>query len=116
MRKIPSITMLSLLIITECLLLLKFVVIPFSSVQADKEIQSYEKWGELALEKAQEKYPNSRIIDYLHIGRENLDNASVEKFKLWLNTNNVEFGVYVDIMFDNRTNQIIKINIKETPN
>ncbi|WP_413785448.1 DUF3889 domain-containing protein [Cytobacillus sp. IB215316] len=42
------------------------------------------------------------------MGRENLDNASVEKFKLWLKTNNVQFGVYIDSMFDNRTNQIIK--------
>ncbi|HJV31279.1 MAG TPA: YqzG/YhdC family protein [Bacillales bacterium] len=79
-----------------------------------KPIPSYAKWGRLAMEKTHEKYPNAQIIDYLHIGRITGTQTSTEKFKLWLKDNQKEFGVFVDIEFDNKSENIIKINLKQT--
>jgi hypothetical protein len=79
-----------------------------------KPIPPYAKWGQIALQKTKEKYPEANIIDYLHIGRDIGENTSVEKFKLWLKQNNKEFGVFVDIIFDNKTKQIIKVKFRET--
>jgi hypothetical protein len=79
-----------------------------------KPIPSYAKWGRLAMKKTHEKYPNAQIIDYLHIGRITGTHTSTEKFKLWLKENQKEFGVFVDIEFDNKSENIIKINLKQT--
>ncbi len=79
-----------------------------------KPIPTYAKWGQIALQKTKEKYPEANIIDYLHIGRDIGENTSVEKFKLWLKQNNKEFGVFVDIIFDNKTKQIINVKFRET--
>jgi hypothetical protein len=66
------------------------------------------------MQKTKEKYPQAKIIDYLHIGRDKGENTSIEKFKLWLKQNNKEYGVYVNIIFDNKTEQIIDVKFKET--
>lgn len=80
-----------------------------------KPIPPYAKWSVLALKKTKEKYPNANIIDYLHIGKVTGPNTSTEKFKLWLKDNQKEFGVYVDIEFNNKTEAVINISFKETP-
>ncbi|MCM3600028.1 YqzG/YhdC family protein [Robertmurraya korlensis] len=74
----------------------------------------YAKWGQIAMKKTKEKYPQANIIDYLHIGREKGTKYSTEKFKLWLKTDSKEFGVFVDITFDNKTEQIKDIKYRET--
>ncbi|NRD76630.1 YqzG/YhdC family protein [Bacillus sp. BRMEA1] len=79
-----------------------------------KPIPSYAKWGQIAMQKTMEQYPQAKIIDYLHIGRSKGDNTSVEKFKLWLKEKNKEFGVFVNIIFDNKTEQIIDVKFRET--
>lgn len=66
------------------------------------------------MQKTKEKYPQANIIDYLHIGRDKGADTSVEKFKLWLKQNNKEFGVFVNIIFDNKTEQIIDVKFRET--
>nr|WP_251028972.1 DUF3889 domain-containing protein [Bacillus sp. ISL-18] len=53
-----------------------------------KPIPPYAKWGKITMQKTKEKYPQAKIIDYLHIGRDKGENTSVEKFKLWLKENN----------------------------
>lgn len=83
-------------------------------VIAEKIAPPYAKWGRIAMQKTKEKYPQANIIDYLHIGREKGTGYSVEKFKLWLKKGNQEFGVFVDIKFDNETEQIIDIQFRET--
>ncbi|MDM5334342.1 YqzG/YhdC family protein [Ureibacillus composti] len=75
---------------------------------------AYAKWGRIAMEKVMAKYPNANVIDYLHIGREVGDKTSVEKFKLWLKEDSKEFGVFVNITFNNQTEEIINIDYEET--
>ncbi|MGD8190950.1 YqzG/YhdC family protein [Brevibacillus ginsengisoli] len=74
----------------------------------------YAKWGRLAINETQKHYPQAQIIDYLHIGRESLDNnQSRENFRLWLRQNQKEWGVLVSITFDTRTEQLISIKIND---
>ncbi|MGG3468724.1 DUF3889 domain-containing protein [Neobacillus pocheonensis] len=79
-----------------------------------KPIPPYAKWGLMAMEKTHEKYPNANIIDYLHIGRVTGPTTSTEKFKLWLKDNKKEFGVFIDIEFNNQTQKVNKITFRET--
>ncbi|MCJ8007116.1 YqzG/YhdC family protein [Lederbergia wuyishanensis] len=80
-----------------------------------KPIPSYAKWGVLAMKKTKERYPNARIMDYLHIGKLSGTPTSTEHFKFWLKEDGKEFGVYVNIEFNNRTEQIINITFRESP-
>ena len=56
--------------------------------------------------------PKSMII--FHIGKTVGPNTSTEKFKLWLKENNKEFGVYIDIEFNNETEKVINVTFKES--
>ncbi|RDY69121.1 DUF3889 domain-containing protein [Halobacillus trueperi] len=82
--------------------------------RAEQEAPPYAKWGEIAMKKTKEKYPQADIIDYLHIGREKGTEYSIEKFKLWLKKDSKEFGVFIDIKFNNETEKIIDIKYRET--
>lgn len=79
-----------------------------------KPIPPYAKWGALAMKETKEKYPNAQIIDYLHIGRDIGPQTSTEKFKLWIKGQQKEFGVFVNIEFNNQTEKVIKVTFKET--
>lgn len=81
---------------------------------AQQQAPPYAKWGQVAMKKTKERYPQANIIDYLHIGREKGPKNSTEKFKLWLKTDSKEFGVFVDITFENETEQIKDIKFRET--
>lgn len=83
-------------------------------VQAVEGDPPYAKWGQIAMSETKAKYPNADIIDYLHIGRETGANTSIEKFKLWLREDNKEFGVFVNITFDNETEEMTDITFQET--
>lgn len=85
-----------------------------TAIAQQKPIPPYAKWGTLAMEKTHEKYPNAKIIDYLHIGRISGPHSTTEKFKLWLKDNSREFGVFVNIEFNNKTEKVIKVTFKET--
>ena len=75
----------------------------------------YAKWGKLAVQKTKEKYPQAQIIDYLHIGRKpKTVNITTEKFKLWLRENGKEYGVFVDVDFDTKTDKFLKITFQKT--
>ncbi|MEG9298499.1 DUF3889 domain-containing protein [Mangrovibacillus sp. Mu-81] len=76
-------------------------------------VPSYAKWGSLAMQKTKERYPEAKIIDYLHIGREDSDGYSTEKFKLWLKEKDKEFGVQINISFDPETEELEEISFKE---
>lgn len=79
-----------------------------------KPIPSYAKWGQLAVNETQKKYPNAQVVDYLHIGKVSGVRSSTEKFKLWLKGTQKEFGVFVNIEFNNETEKVINITYKET--
>jgi hypothetical protein len=82
-----------------------------SSVKA--QVPPYAKWGQLAMQKTKEKYPNAAITDYLHLGKVPGTTSSTEKFKLWLKEKDKEFGVLVDIEFDKNTERLIGIKFRE---
>jgi hypothetical protein len=82
-----------------------------SSVMA--QVPPYAKWGQLAMQKTKEKYPNAAITDYLHLGKVPGTTSSTEKFKLWLKEKDKEFGVLVDIEFDKNTERLIGIKFRE---
>jgi hypothetical protein len=106
------------------LLISLFVTLFFSSISVNpltntanaqyKPIPPYAKWGTIALQKTHEKYPHAKIVDYLHIGRTSGPQTSTEKFKLWLKDNHREFGVYVNIEFNNETQKVIRVTFEET--
>ncbi|GGN57590.1 DUF3889 domain-containing protein [Oceanobacillus indicireducens] len=75
---------------------------------------SYAKWGQVAMKKTKEKYPDAKIIDYLHIGAITRNGETTEKFKLWLRGKDREFGVYIDIRYTKKTEEVIDIKFQET--
>lgn len=79
-----------------------------------EEMPAYAKWGKIAMQATKEKYPNTAIVDYLHIGREITNEKATEKFKLWLRGPEKEFGVFIDIQFNPETEEIIEITFEET--
>lgn len=75
----------------------------------------YAKWGKLAVEKTKEQYPKAEIIDYLHIGRKpKTVQITVEKFKLWLREDGKEYGVFVDVEFETKSEKFIKMSFQKT--
>jgi len=81
---------------------------------AQQETPTYAKWGKLAFKETQLKYPNANIIDYLHEGSELKSDSTIEKFKLWLQDDQKEFGVFVRIEYATKTEQVINIEFQET--
>lgn len=102
-------------IISGTILLANFIFAnPSDGEQPAQEVPAYAKWGGIAMQKTKEKYPHAKIIDYLHVGREVGTTTSTEKFKLWLKEGDREFGVFIDIQFDQKTEGIMNISFKET--
>lgn len=85
------------------------------SAHAQQEIPSYAKWSRLAIKETQLKYPNANIIDYLHKGSESKKDSTFETFKLWLRDHhNNEFGVFVRVEYNTKTDSLINIEFQET--
>ncbi|QED47883.1 DUF3889 domain-containing protein [Cytobacillus dafuensis] len=94
--------------------LFMLIFIPTSITYAQPEAPPYAKWGQLAVKTAKEKYPKAKIVDYLHIGREDKANSSIEKFKLVVVEGGREFGLFINIKFDPKNDRVIRIIVKET--
>lgn len=77
-------------------------------------ISTYYKWGQVAIQKTKEQYPQAKIIDYFHVGKVSITDYSIEKFRFWIKDSNKEFGVYVDLKINNSTGELIEIQFKET--
>jgi hypothetical protein len=77
--------------------------------------EEYAKWGKMAMQKTQEKYPTATIRDYKHIGRVQGTNTTIEKFKFWLKEKEREFGVLVQIEFDKETERVLRTTFREVP-
>lgn len=82
--------------------------------QAQQETPTYAKWGKLAIKETKSNYPHANIIDYLYVSTEHNAHSTLVKFKLWLRENDKEFGVMIGIEYTNETEQVIKIELKET--
>ena len=102
------------------LILLSFVghevILPVTKMASTIQEPAYAKWGRLAVEKAKERYPEAEIVDYLYVGRRNLDRTTTETFKLWIREAEREFGVFITIEFDQQNEAVKKIEFMETPN
>lgn len=97
------------------ILLLSVFLMQLLPLQTEAEaLPSYVKWGRIAMTKAQEKYPNSEVTDYLHVGKEDKKGTSVEKFKLIVKQDQKEIGVFVNLTFDTRTERLLSVEMKET--
>lgn len=81
---------------------------------AQLEIPAYAKWGRLAIQETQSKYPHATIIDYLHEGSELKESSTIENFKLWLRDGDHEFGVSVRIEYATNSEKVIAITFQET--
>ena len=107
----------SVLLVLSTIAVGKILTVPpeNETTSAEEIAPAYAKWGRLAMQNVMAKYPTSDVIDYLHIGREVGSVTSVEKFKLWLKAeDNSEFGVFVDITFNNQTEEVVDIKYTET--
>lgn len=105
----------SLLLIISSIFIGKIINDPQPKAANTEEVAPlYAKWGRMAMQRTIEKYQNAQIIDYLHIGREVHDYTTTEKFKLWLRDGKREFGVYIDITFNNDTEEVVDIRFEET--
>jgi hypothetical protein len=119
LKKVGAFIIMKILLVSLFLAVLllsgKIGTIPFhtSSLVKAETPPAYAKWGQIAMQKTKEKYPNANIVDYLHVGRVNHTKSATEKFKLWLKDKDKEFGVLVDIEFEKTSEKIIKITYKE---
>lgn len=87
---------------------------PLAETLAQLEVPAYAKWGKLAMKETQSKYPNAKIIDYLHEYSESKDGSTTEKFKLWLKEDEKEFGVFIKITYITETEKVVNIEFQET--
>ncbi|WDL99532.1 YqzG/YhdC family protein [Alicyclobacillus sp. ALC3] len=90
---------------------------PVKSIQSPyiKPEPDYAKWGKFAVSETQKRYPRASVVDYLHVGRQAVSPSTTrEVFKLWLKDDKHEFGVYVRITFNTKTEQISKTSFQET--
>ncbi|MFD1416175.1 DUF3889 domain-containing protein [Oceanobacillus jeddahense] len=78
------------------------------------EEPEYAEWGQVAMKEVKAKYPQEKIVDYLHVGRQTEGEETVETFKLWLVGKEKEFGVIIDIYFKTETKDIVDIRMRET--
>lgn len=109
MKKI-TLCLLSCLLLASGVLNVSGYTLP---AHAESKIPGYAKWGRMAMQKTNEKYPNADVVDYLHIGKETKGTFSTEKFKLWLKEKNKEFGVLVEIEYDHKTEQVLRVDFQE---
>jgi Protein of unknown function (DUF3889) len=100
--------------LVKSIFILFWIEFVFLTTGIDAQTPPYAKWGQVAMKETKAKYPQADIVDYQHIGRDTDSTTSTEKFKLWLKENEREFGVLIDITFDNKTEEIIDISFKET--
>lgn len=85
-----------------------------TTAHTQQVIPTYAKWGKLAMQETQLKYPNAKIIDYLYEGNESNRDSTFEKFKLWLKDGDIEFGVFVKIEYTTETENVVNIEFQET--
>lgn len=84
------------------------------TIYAQLETPAYAKWGTLVMKETKLKYPNAKIVDYLHVRSESKEDQTIEIFKLWLKDGDKEFGVFIKITFITMTEKVVTIDFQET--
>lgn len=97
-------------IVLICIIMIPLLI----GTWVNAEEPEYAQWGQVAMKEVKAKYPQDKIVDYLHVGRQTEGEATVETFKLWLVGQKKEFGVIIDIYFKTDTKEIIEVKMKET--
>lgn len=101
------------LLIATGLLFFGYSSTPLLASLAQQEIPAYAKWSRLAINEAQYKYPNAKVIDYLYVGSETINDTTIATFQLWLKENDTEFGVIVKVTYKTNTEELISVEFKE---
>ncbi|MCL6637331.1 MAG: YqzG/YhdC family protein [Alicyclobacillus sp.] len=79
-----------------------------------KPVPAYAKWGRVAVAAAKKRYPGASVIDYQHLGGETRPGGTaVERFKLWMRQGGREWGLWVDVVFQPRTQQVVAVHMRE---
>ena len=84
-----------------------------SVVHAERQTPAYAKWGKLIVEKTKEKYPDAQVVDFLHVGKEDIGSNAVEKFRLRLKGPDKEFVVFVDVEFNKTSEKSSRFLLKK---
>ncbi|MEA3319893.1 MAG: DUF3889 domain-containing protein [Bacillota bacterium] len=105
----------TLLFCIACFLLVGYQPVPSAEAAkvATQQVPSYAKWGQLAMKRTKEAYPKAEIVDYLHMGRQEGPILTTEKFRLWLEEEDKEFGVNVTISFYKETESVKEVKLEE---
>ncbi len=75
---------------------------------------AYAKWGKYAMKATMKQYPDTQIVEYLHIGRKAVSPlVSEEHFKFLLKKDNSIRALYVRVRFYTKTEQLISILMEE---
>ncbi len=90
-------------------------VLPTEKVSAESgQLKEGEKWGELAIEEVQKKYDGVLIKEYKYVWHEEKkDGTGIKRFKFLLRHSGKEFGVYVTISYDVKSEEVKEIQIME---
>jgi hypothetical protein len=90
-------------------------VLPIEKVSAESEqLKENEKWGQLAIKEVQKKYEGVLIKEYQYVWHEEKkDGTGIKRFKFLLRHLGKEFGVYVTISYDVKSEEVKEIQLME---
>lgn len=99
----------------RALVLLVLISYGFGAVGASRAAAEpdYAKWGRIAMQETAKRY-RADIVDYKHLGRKP-DRPGIvsESFKLILNSGTRQFGVKVQIWFEQESERMTRIQFTE---
>ncbi|OAS84080.1 MULTISPECIES: DUF3889 domain-containing protein [Metabacillus] len=74
----------------------------------------YEKWSRIALSSVKEKYPESQLIDYKYVKREEVnEEESKDIFHVKVKEKDKLFVASVDVVFNPKTGKLITVNVEK---
>jgi hypothetical protein len=83
-------------------------VIHTREARTNEPVSVYGQWGRLGMEEVQKRYPQAKILDYDHIGRQ-----AAETFRYELKQNGRVWTVHAIITFDPQTNEVISVELQK---
>jgi hypothetical protein len=76
---------------------------------------SYIEWVDEAEEQATSHYPNAEKIDFLYVGcKPQSLTTKNHVYKYWIRDRSHQFGVYVSILIDTKSNKMLRSTVEET--
>ncbi|WP_158638622.1 DUF3889 domain-containing protein [Metabacillus litoralis] len=74
----------------------------------------YKKWSKIAISSVQEKYPESELIDYKYVKREEVNEQEAKDiFHIKASKQGKIFVVSVDVVFNPKTGKLITVKMTE---